>query len=147
GFEAEGSFESDTFDAKIFSHWGRLTWWGENGATTGKVAFYVRSGNTASPEKNWSAWSGPYKNAAGGAIKCPPARFAQWKVVFLDSDHGSEPSVSWVSLAYQPKNVAPQIDDIVIQDPGVRVQGFAQPISAGGPTPAQVRMPQRSGSV
>ena len=88
GFESDGSFESDTFDAKIFSHWGRLTWWGDNGATSGKVAFYVRSGNTSSPEKNWSAWSGPYKNASGETINCPPARFAQWKAVFLDTDHG-----------------------------------------------------------
>ncbi len=51
GFESDGSFESDTFDAKIFSHWGRLTWWGDNGATGGKVAFYVRSGNASSPRE------------------------------------------------------------------------------------------------
>ena len=148
GYESEGSFESDTFDAKIFSHWGRLTWWGDNGATSGKVAFYVRSGNTSSPEKNWSAWSGPYKNGSGDAISCPPARFVQWKAVFLDTDHGGAPNVSWVSLAYQPKNVAPEIDDVAIQDPGVRVQGFAQQLSGPGTqTPAQVRMPQRGGAV
>jgi hypothetical protein len=148
GLESDGSFESDTFDAKIFSHWGRLTWWGENGATAGRVAFYVRSGNTSSPEKNWSAWSGPYKNAAGETVSCPPARFAQWKAVFLDTDHGGAPNISWVNLAYQPKNVAPVIDDIAIQDPGVRVQGFAQQVGGpGSPIPAQVRMPQRPGTV
>ena len=144
GFETEGSFESDTFDAKIFSHWGRLTWWGDNGAASGKVAFYVRSGNTSSPEKNWSAWSGPYKNAAGETVNCPPARFVQWKAVFLDTDHEGRPNVSWVNLAYQPKNVAPEIDDIAIQDPGVRVQGFAQQVGGpGSAVPAPVRMPQR----
>jgi hypothetical protein len=148
GFESDGSFESDTFDAKIFSHWGRLTWWGDNGATAGKVAFYVRSGNTSSPEKNWSPWSGPYKNASGETINCPPARFLQWKAVFLDTDHGGAPNVSWVSLAYQPKNVAPEIDDVAIQEPGVRVQGFAQQVNGtGSPLPAQVKMPQRAGGV
>ncbi|HSY59465.1 MAG TPA: hypothetical protein VK795_07885 [Terriglobales bacterium] len=148
GYETEGSFESDTFDAKIFSHWGRLTWWGDNGATSDKVAFYVRSGNTSSPEKNWSAWSGPYKNASGETVTCPPARFAQWKAVFLDTDHAGAPNVSWVSLAYQPKNVAPEIDDIAVQDPGVRVQGFAQQMSGpGSAIPAQVRMPQRPGVI
>lgn len=147
GFDSEGSFESDTFDAKIFSHWGRLTWWGENGATQGKVAFYVRSGNTSSPEKNWSAWTGPYKTAAGETVNCPSARFAQWKAVFLDTDQGGAPSVSWVSLAYQPKNVAPSVDDIVVQEPGIRVQGFAQPSGGlGTPTPVQLRMPQRAGA-
>jgi hypothetical protein len=146
-FEPNGSFESDTFDAKIFSHWGRLTWWGENGATSGKVAFYVRSGNTSSPEKSWSAWAGPYKNASGETVSCPPARFAQWKAVFLDTDHGGAPSISWVNLAYQPKNVAPEIDDITLQDPGVRVQGFTpQPGSPGPSSPVQLRMPQRPGT-
>ncbi len=65
GYEAEGRFESDTFDARIFSHWGRITWMGDGdrAAAAGNVAFYVRSGNTSSPEKNWSAWSGPTRMA------------------------------------------------------------------------------------
>ena len=42
GQETAGSFESDPFDAKIFSHWGRLTWWGENGATRGE-SFLLRA--------------------------------------------------------------------------------------------------------
>jgi WD40 repeat protein len=145
-FDPEGSFESDTFDAKIFSHWGRLTWWGENGGAGGKVAFYVRSGNTSSPEKNWSAWAGPYKNASGDSIACPPARFVQWKAVFLDTDGGGAPNISWVNIAYQPKNVAPVIDDIVVQDPGIRVQSFTVPaVGVGAAAPAQLKMPQRQG--
>jgi len=144
GYQPNGSFESDTFDAKIFSHWGRLSWWGE-GATQGKVAFYVRSGNTSSPLKNWSAWAGPYKNAAGETVSCPAARFVQWKAVFLETDGQSVPNLSWVSLAYQPQNVAPVIDDIAIQDPGIRVQGFLNP-QGGQATPAsaQLRQPQRN---
>jgi hypothetical protein len=146
GYERGGSFESDTFDAKIFSHWGRLSWWGDN-ATKGKVEFYVRSGNTSSPQKNWSPWVGPFRNPTGETVDCPPARFVQWKAVFVDADNGSVPDVSWVNLAYQPKNVAPAIDDIAIQDPGIRVQGFA-PQSSGPATPAsvQLRMPQRNGT-
>ena len=144
GYAKEGSFESNTFDADIFSHWGRLTWWGENGTTEGKVAFYVRSGNTSSPENNWSAWAGPYKNPAdGAAVNCPPARFAQWKAVFLDT--AGSPDISWVSLAYQPKNVAPVVEDIAIQDPGVRLQEFPQPQGPGGRVNVQLRMPQVDG--
>lgn len=145
GYAKDGSFESNTFDANIFSHWGRLTWWGENGATSGKVAFYARSGNTSSPEKNWSPWSGPYKNPADAeAVNCPPARFAQWKAVFLDT--AEAPSISWVTLAYQPKNVAPVVQDIAIQDPGVRLQEFPQPqTNPGGRMNVQLRMPQSGG--
>ena len=142
-----GSFESDAFDARIFSRWGRISWWGENGATDGKVEMYVRSGNTSNPDNNWSAWSGPYKNGAGEGVSCPAARFAQWKAVFVESDHGAEPDISWVSLGYLPKNVVPEIDDIVVEDPGVRAQGF--PGQAGGPgsqTPVQLRVPQQPGA-
>ena len=146
GYDSNGSFESDSFDARIFSHWGRLAWWGENGATTGKVEFYVRCGNTSTPGKNWSAWTGPYKNAAGDTVNCPASRFAQWKAVFLETDGGA-PGISWVSLAYLPENVAPEIDDIVVQDPGIRVQGFAAaPAGPGIASPVQLRMPQRANS-
>ncbi len=143
--EAQGTFESDPFDAKIFSHWGRLAWWGENGSTQGKVSFYVRSGNTSNPGKEWSPWSGPYKSASGESVTCPPARFLQWKAVFQIADKRDAPEISWVSIAYQPDNVAPVVDDIAIQDPGVRVQGFSA--APGGPATAvsvQLKTPQRT---
>jgi len=145
GYQTNGTLESDTFDAKIFSRWGRLTWWGENGAMQGKVEFYVRSGNTSSAEDNWSPWAGPYKDPAGEAVTCPAARFVQWKAEFLNAstDRGEIPSVSWVSLAYLPKNVAPVIDDIEIQDPGIRAMGFpAQPAGPGNTTPVPLRNPR-----
>ncbi|MDR3722713.1 MAG: hypothetical protein P4L00_14035 [Candidatus Acidoferrales bacterium] len=145
--EPNGSFESDAFDAKIFSRWGRLTWWGDNGAAQGKVAFYVRSGNTSSPGDNWSPWAGPFKNSAGESVTCPPARFVQWKAVFLDTDQGGTPSISWVSLAYQPKNVAPVVDDVVIEDPGIRAAGFPMPPAGpGNPVPVQLRNPRAFGA-
>ncbi len=142
-FEPEGSFESQTFDAKIFSQWGRLSWWGEDGATNGNLAFYVRSGNTSGPERNWSSWAGPYANAAGETAGCPPARFAQWKVVFKNPAAGPSgapaTNISWVSLAYLPKNLPPTVDAIVVQNPNVRVQGF---VAQGQPQQsAQLRMP------
>ena len=147
GYDSGGSFESDAFDAKIFSHWGRLTWWGENGAMKDKVAFYVRSGNTSRPDQNWSPWSGPYKSSGAAEVTSPAARFVQWKLTFLDVDGGQLPGVSWVSLAYQPKNVAPVIDDIALQDPGIRVVGFAQqPSGPGTSAPVTLRNPQGPGT-
>ena len=142
GYASEGTFESEAFDARIFSQWGRLTWWGEKGGAKEPVAFYVRSGNTSNPEKNWSPWAGPYTNSAGETAGCPPARFVQWKAVFPREVTGEPPSVTWVSLAYQPKNVAPVIDGIMLQDPGVRVQGFpAPPTGLASSPPVPLRMP------
>lgn len=143
GLEANGSFESDAFDAKIFSRWGRITWWGE-GADNGKVEFYLRCGNTSDPDKNWSPWSGPYTISAGEDTSCPASRFAQWKLTFPNPAGESAANISWVSLAYLPKNVAPTIDDIAVQDPGIRLTGFPTQAS-GGMVPVQVRMPNPRG--
>lgn len=144
GLEPNGSFESGAFDANIFSRWGRVTWWGE-GADNGKVNLYLRCGNTSNPDKNWSPWSGPYKNPAGEQTNCPASRFAQWKIVFPDASAQPAPDVSWVSVAYLPKNVAPVIADIAVQDPGLRVAGFATQ-SAAGAMPVQLRMPSPQGN-
>ena len=49
--QAEGTYESDVFDAKIFSRWGRAEFRG-----TGNVDLYARSGNVDNPDRNWSPW-------------------------------------------------------------------------------------------
>jgi hypothetical protein len=146
GYATDGSFESQPFDAKIFTHWGRLTWWGDNGATQGKVHLYLRCGNTSTPEENWSSWAGPYDDASGAATDCPASRFAQWKAVFASNGQSDPPNLSWVSLAYQPKNVAPVIDDIVLQNPGIRVAGFPAAGGPGNAMPVQLRMPHGPGA-
>jgi outer membrane protein assembly factor BamB len=130
-YEAEGTFETASFDAKLFSQWGRLEWWSPPPATTEATAkkssassdprleFFVRSGNTEDPGKEWSRWFGPY-SASGSVVEAPSARFVQWKAVL----HGGRPGdgIDWVTLAYLPRNVAPVIDSIVMQDTGVRAQ-------------------------
>lgn len=143
GYTAEGTFESEPFDAKIYSRWGRLTWWGEN-SSAGKIEFYVRSGNTSEPDDYWSPWSGPYTGSSGSQLDCPPARFVQWKAVFHVSGEQNQPTLSWVKLAYLRKNVAPVIDGIAIQDPGIRAQSFGGNNAGQPQTPTVVplREPQ-----
>ncbi len=145
--EAEGAFESQSFDAQLFSEWGRLEWWGDTagssaGAQSGakpRVEFFVRSGNTSDPGKEWSPWSGPYVSPAGDRAQCPSARFVQWKVVLRDGRPGDR--IDWVSLAYLPRNVAPVIDAIVLQEPGVRVQTAAVVPAPNAPTPVTLKLP------
>ena len=76
GYQSNGSFQSNVLDAKIFSHWGRLAWYGQNDPGVRKVEFYVRSGNTSNPDDTWSAWAGPYSNPSGDAVNAPASRFA-----------------------------------------------------------------------
>jgi outer membrane protein assembly factor BamB len=150
-YAAEGTFESHSFDAQLFSQWGRIEWWSPPLASTAKSAassaaahgseprteFFVRSGNTDDPDKEWSRWFGPYTKP-GSAAEAPPARFAQWKAVIHDGRPGD--GIDWVSLAYLPRNVAPVIDGIAVQEPGVRAQ--SQPtIASNQPTPVTLKMP------
>ncbi len=150
-YEAEGTFESRSFDAQLFSKWGRIEWWSPPPAATAKdsahanashaedprLEFFVRSGNTEDPGREWSRWFGPYSKS-GSAMEAPAARFVQWKAIIHDGRPGD--GVDWVSLAYLPRNVAPVIDGIALQDPGVRAQ--SQPgISSGQPTPVILKVP------
>jgi hypothetical protein len=157
--EPEGSYESQPFDAHLFTRWGHLQWWGQytsglqagsassagvtkNGAGA-RIEFYTRSGNTSDPGNNWSPWSGPYSNAEGDKIESPSARFVQWKTVLHGGASGTAPALDWVSVAYLPKNVAPEVTGIAIQNPGIRVQGVSIPGTGPQPqTPVQIRMPQ-----
>ncbi len=148
--ESEGTYESQPFDAHIFSRWGRTVWWGENFATANnggasRIAIYARSGNTSDPDSNWSDWSGPYANPSGDKLDCPAARFVQWKAILRGGGAGGNatPAIDWFSIAYLPKNISPEVTAIAVQDPGVRVQGISMPTAGPGPqTPAQIRMPQ-----
>jgi WD40 repeat protein len=145
-YEAEGTFESRSFDAQLFSQWGRLEWWSPPPAGGAKssarsndprVEFFVRSGNTEDPGREWSRWFGPYTKS-GSAMEAPSARFVQWKAVIHDGRPGD--GIDWVSLAYLPRNVPPVIDGIALQEPGVRAQGQAG-ILSGQPTPVTLKMP------
>jgi outer membrane protein assembly factor BamB len=151
-YEPEGTYESRSFDAHLFSQWGRLDWWSpppaapdksgakSSGASNApRLEFSVRSGNTEDPGKEWSRWFGPYSKP-GASAQCPPARFAQWKAVIHDGHPGD--GIDWVTLAYLPRNVAPVIDAIAVQDPGVRAQ--ANVIIQTGQASVNLRQPQSS---
>ena len=150
--EPEGTFESQPFDAHIFSRWGRVQWFGPGGASPSnaggvRIDFYARSGNTSDPQNNWSPWAGPYSNASGSKLDCPSARFVQWKAVLHGAAGVPAPELDWVSIAYLPKNVPPEVTGIALQDPGIRIQGISLPgPTTASQTPVQVRMPQPAAS-
>jgi hypothetical protein len=107
GRQQEGTYESDVFDARSFSQWGRPEVRG-----SGDFDFFARSGNVDNPDRNWSPWTKiDLKNAQ--RLPVPPARFVQWKVALRPSNSGSQ--IEDVSLNYLPKNIAPIIDDINVQ--------------------------------
>ena len=81
GSRSRGNFESQTFDARIFSRWGRLTWWGENSRGAGSLdnvcsrRKYLRSGEQLEPVVR------AVSRSQGRRSTGPAARFVQWKAV------------------------------------------------------------------
>ncbi|HEX8871950.1 MAG TPA: hypothetical protein VF758_04245 [Candidatus Acidoferrum sp.] len=152
-YEPEGTFESPSYDAKLFSQWGRIEWWGapasekagdksKNDLQAPRLEFFVRSGNTEGPGKEWSRWFGPYTTPAT-PVEAPLSRFVQWKAVIHDGRPGD--GIDWVSVSYLPKNVAPVIDGIALQDPGVRAQ--APQVIAGQAANVSLKQPSTPGPV
>jgi hypothetical protein len=105
--ESQGSYESDVFDAHIFSNWGRA-----EVRAQGNVEISARSGNVDNPDRNWSPWD-PVDLHKDAVLQVPAARFVQWKAVLHAGNVA--PEVASVTLNYLQRNVAPDFNDITVQ--------------------------------
>ncbi|HYL34988.1 MAG TPA: hypothetical protein VEV17_03625 [Bryobacteraceae bacterium] len=124
GLESSGSFESEVLDAGSFAAWGRISYRG-----TGTISVSTRAGNLNHPESNWSPWAAlqPDPNAGaicdscgGGRTVSPAARFLQYKIELSASRSAQAAEVSYVEIAYLPKNVAPVVEEIEMTPPNYR---------------------------
>jgi hypothetical protein len=117
GFEKKGTFDSVVLDAGSFAYWGRISYRG-----AGKISLSTRSGNRSRPESNWSPWAPlqPDVSAAAcdscgaGRTASPSARFLQYRIDLAPESGDSPADVSYVAIAYLPKNVAPLVEAIDI---------------------------------
>jgi hypothetical protein len=117
GFEKQGSFESPVLDAGAFAYWGRISYRG-----LGKLTVSTRSGNRSHPESNWSPWvtlqtetsAAACDSCGAGRTISPSARFLQYKIDLTPAAGQPEPEVSYIEVAYLPKNVAPEVQTIDI---------------------------------
>jgi len=122
-FEKKGTFESPVLDAGAFAYWGRVSYRG-----LGKITVLTRSGNRSHPESNWSPWTALQAEASASACEAcgagrtlsPSARFLQYKIDLTPAAGQPEPEVSYVEVAYLPKNVAPEVQVIDITPPNYR---------------------------
>ena len=117
---SEGSYESPVRDAKLIATWGRVWWRG-----AGNIEVQTRTGNGERPDGTWSDWSPAVKNADGNQISSPRARFIQWRTV-VRSGAGVPAWLEDVSVAYLPRNVAPEVLAITALPIGVGLQQIAQ---------------------
>jgi sugar lactone lactonase YvrE len=124
---AEGSYTSTVRDAQTVANWGTLSW----RATTppgSRVDIFTRSGNTATPDDTWSAWTGPYQHPAGEKITSPNARYLQWKAVLAGKP--ASPVLTSVTAAYLQRNMRPRVTSLTVYPPGTV---FQKPYPTGEP--------------
>ena len=118
----EGTYESPVRDAKLTASWGRI-WWRGGGA----VEVQTRTGNGERPDATWSDWSAAYRNPEGNQISSPRARFIQWRATVRSSASSGTPAwLEDVSVAYLPRNVAPEVLSINVLPIGIGLQQMAQ---------------------
>ena len=115
----DGSYESPVRDARLFAAWGKIWWRG-----AGPIELQTRSGNSERPDMTWSDWSSGYTDAGGTQISSPRARFIQWRAILKSAvaANREDASLDNVSLAYLPRNVAPEVVAITVLPPGVALQ-------------------------
>jgi len=104
----DAHYLSKVFDAQFVARFGGVRYHG-----AGALAVQTRSGNTAKPDKTWSAWT---PVAAGGAagvgrVASPEARYVQVKVGF-----GKGTTLRDLTLYYQPQNQRPRVTEISVGD-------------------------------
>ena len=126
------TYTSDVFDAQSFSQWGRA-----EVRAVGATGFdlLVRSGNVDSPLMGWSEWA---KVNADGGFTVAAGRYVQWKAVMRDGG-----SINSVALNYLQKNLAPMVDEILVQS-GARV--IPTPVAQNAAT-VQVAFPAAAGTM
>jgi sugar lactone lactonase YvrE len=117
--QREGTYESPVRDAKLASAWGRIWWRGQ-----GPIELQTRSGNSDKPDSTWSDWSPSYSDANGSQVISPKARFIQWRAILRGTTgtRSTQPQLEDVSIAYLPRNVAPEVLSITVLPPGVSLQ-------------------------
>jgi len=134
---ADATYTSEVFDAHVFSKWGRVEVLPQNAAG---AELYLRTGNVENPLMGWSDWV-PVR----GAGSVPSGRYAQWKAVLH-----SGAMVDSVGVNYLEKNLAPVVDQVVVQT-GARIDPSTPSVNStvqiSFPTPASTRVTTNSGEI
>ncbi len=91
-----GTYESPVVDSGTPGNpWAALHWLGATPAGT-SIDFATRTGESATPDGSWSAWSAPHKTA----VTSPPGRYGQYRAVLATDDLHNSPVIDEVEFCY-----------------------------------------------
>ena len=112
---ASSSYTSEVFDAGQFARWGRI----ETEPGTSGFALSMRTGNVPNPVEGWGDWM-PVQSGTVQAKGPATGRYVQWRAQM----HAGG-ALDAVTLNYLSRNVAPQVDEVVVVT-GARVPAVLQ---------------------
>jgi hypothetical protein len=119
----DASLRSEALDAGGLASWGVLTF-----EAKGAWEVRTRSGNSASPDATWSAWSLPIRTT-NGRIESPTSRYLQYEVRYIGAD--PDDFFRQPALTYQVINRAPKITAVTVSRLNLDARGLASVGRAG----------------
>ncbi len=130
-----GTFVSQVHDSQSLSRWGVATWDAKTPDGT-SITLATRSGNVATPDETWSAWSDELARPEGAHILSPPARFIQYRLTLKTSSPNL--TLNQVVLSYAQSNHRPVISQVQLQTAPRPRRQLPMPM----PQPGQPAAPQ-----
>ncbi|HYK41066.1 MAG TPA: two-component regulator propeller domain-containing protein, partial [Thermoanaerobaculia bacterium] len=126
GGPREGEYVSAVKDTGRTSRFGAFRWEGDVPPGT-RLEFAFRSGESATPDTTWSAWS-PYAAAKRvDVVAAPGGRYLQYKVR-MSSEGSGLPVIRRIEAAYRNRNGAPVVDSLIALGPN---EVYARSASGG----------------
>lgn len=123
---------SPVHDAMAASQWGKMLIEGKlpKGSS---IELSTRSGNTEEPDKTWSEWTKKHSfKDKTSTIKCPVARFYQYKLLLSGKNEGELPEIDGVASYYLVPNRAPLFEEIKVETAGGSKNGGKNQGKNGG---------------
>jgi len=140
---AQGTFVSKVRDTGSHSRWGTASWDAQTPRGT-SVTIATRTGNTATPDETWSAWSRELTRAEGDHITSPPARFIQYRATLKTSRAANTPVLNEVVVAYAQSNRRPAISQLQLLTPPKPRRPTPMPMPSRGQAGSRPPIPVRT---
>ena len=118
---AKGEFFTVAYDAGINSSFGTVQIFGVVPDKT-RATVAVRTGQTATPDATWSAWSPEIAYPGGQRADVSNGRFVQMRLT-LSSEGKEAPRVNRMRIAYLRQNLRPFVREVVALRKGVALIG------------------------
>lgn len=111
-FASEGTFSSSLVDAGQPANWGKLQIEADIPSDC-KVLVASRSANVGDiNDPTFSQWTVPVEVTEPVQLRCPTARFCQYKLLLHSADGNKTPLVRKVAVASTVPNLAPKVESV-----------------------------------